>query len=216
MASVNKLSPIPHPPKKPVVGNMLSLDSTAPVQHLARLGQGTRADLLARHDGRAAGDRLRPRSGRGTQRRKTLRQGGARLAAPGARGRRRRVVHRRHQRAELEQGAQHPDDAVRQSRDAVLPPQHARYRRAAGREVGTAERRRRDRRRPRHDRADAGHHRPVRLRLPLQFILSRGLSSVRRVAGALARNHHDDPRHSARGSVAAEAPAAFSPKTSPS
>ncbi len=37
MASTNKLSPIPHPPKKPVVGNMLSLDPTAPVQHLARL-----------------------------------------------------------------------------------------------------------------------------------------------------------------------------------
>jgi cytochrome P450 / NADPH-cytochrome P450 reductase len=37
MASTNKLSPIPHPPKQPVVGNMLSLDSAAPVQHLARL-----------------------------------------------------------------------------------------------------------------------------------------------------------------------------------
>src|SRR5216683_3979734 len=37
MASTNKLNPIPHPPKQPVVGNMLSLDSTAPVQHLARL-----------------------------------------------------------------------------------------------------------------------------------------------------------------------------------
>src|SRR3984893_3693771 len=37
MASTNRLSPIPHPPKKPVVGNMLSLDSTAPAQHLARL-----------------------------------------------------------------------------------------------------------------------------------------------------------------------------------
>jgi cytochrome P450/NADPH-cytochrome P450 reductase len=37
MPSPNKLDPIPHPPKKPVVGNMLSLDSTAPVQHLARL-----------------------------------------------------------------------------------------------------------------------------------------------------------------------------------
>src|ERR1700759_593327 len=33
----NRLSPIPHPPTKPVVGNMLSLDSTAPVQNLARL-----------------------------------------------------------------------------------------------------------------------------------------------------------------------------------
>jgi cytochrome P450/NADPH-cytochrome P450 reductase len=39
MASVNKLNPIPHPPKQPVVGNMLSLDSTAPVQHLARLAK---------------------------------------------------------------------------------------------------------------------------------------------------------------------------------
>ncbi len=37
MASSNKLNPIPHPPKKPVVGNMLSLDPNAPVQHLTRL-----------------------------------------------------------------------------------------------------------------------------------------------------------------------------------
>lgn len=36
MASGNALSPIPHPPKKPVVGNMLSVDATAPVQDLAR------------------------------------------------------------------------------------------------------------------------------------------------------------------------------------
>src|SRR3982751_2931939 len=39
MASPNKLSPIPRPPTKPVVGNMLSLDSTAPVQNLARLAK---------------------------------------------------------------------------------------------------------------------------------------------------------------------------------
>ncbi len=39
MASTNKLSPIPHPPTKPVVGNMLSLDSSAPVQNLARLAK---------------------------------------------------------------------------------------------------------------------------------------------------------------------------------
>src|SRR6204780_5209782 len=37
MASKNKLSPIPHPPTKPGVGNMLSLDSAAPVQNLGRL-----------------------------------------------------------------------------------------------------------------------------------------------------------------------------------
>ncbi len=39
MASTNRLSPIPRPPTKPVVGNMLSLDSTAPVQNLARLAR---------------------------------------------------------------------------------------------------------------------------------------------------------------------------------
>ena len=39
MASPNKLDPIPHPPTKPVVGNMLSLDSTAPVQDLVRLSK---------------------------------------------------------------------------------------------------------------------------------------------------------------------------------
>ena len=30
MASTNLLDPIPHPPKKPVVGNMLSIDATSP------------------------------------------------------------------------------------------------------------------------------------------------------------------------------------------
>src|SRR6202034_545905 len=39
MTSKNRLGPIPHPPTKPVVGNMLSLDSTAPVQNLARLAK---------------------------------------------------------------------------------------------------------------------------------------------------------------------------------
>jgi cytochrome P450 / NADPH-cytochrome P450 reductase len=39
MASTNRLSPIPHPPTKPVVGNMLSLDSSAPTQNLARLAK---------------------------------------------------------------------------------------------------------------------------------------------------------------------------------
>src|SRR5947199_3955222 len=37
MPSVNKLSPIPHPPRQPSVANRRSPDSAAPVQHLARL-----------------------------------------------------------------------------------------------------------------------------------------------------------------------------------
>jgi cytochrome P450/NADPH-cytochrome P450 reductase len=39
MTSPNKLDPIPHPRKKPVVGNMLSLDPNAPVQDLVRLSK---------------------------------------------------------------------------------------------------------------------------------------------------------------------------------
>src|SRR6202171_1332081 len=39
MASTNKLSPIPHPPTKPVVGNMRSLNSTTPIQNMMRLAK---------------------------------------------------------------------------------------------------------------------------------------------------------------------------------
>ncbi|CCE00185.1 cytochrome P450 [Bradyrhizobium sp. STM 3809] len=39
MPSSNRLSPIPQPPARPVVGNMLSLDANAPVQHLTRLAK---------------------------------------------------------------------------------------------------------------------------------------------------------------------------------
>ena len=39
MASPNRLDPIPHPPKKPIVGNMLSLDTSAPVQSLLKIAK---------------------------------------------------------------------------------------------------------------------------------------------------------------------------------
>ncbi len=39
MSAKNRLDPIPQPPAKPVVGNILSLDSAAPVQHLTRLAK---------------------------------------------------------------------------------------------------------------------------------------------------------------------------------
>ena len=57
MTSTNKLDPIPHPPKKPVVGNMLSLDSTAPVQHLTRLVKELEriGDIIRVPAGRSAG-----------------------------------------------------------------------------------------------------------------------------------------------------------------
>src|SRR3981189_162905 len=39
MASPKKLSRFPHPPKKPVVGNMLSVDSSTPIQHMTRIAR---------------------------------------------------------------------------------------------------------------------------------------------------------------------------------
>ena len=54
----NKLHPIPHPPRTPVLGNMLTVDGDAPIQDLMRIAREAGADLLARHDGHAAGRRL--------------------------------------------------------------------------------------------------------------------------------------------------------------
>jgi len=42
MSTKNRLNPIPHPPTMPVIGNMLSLDWAAPVQHLTRLAKELR------------------------------------------------------------------------------------------------------------------------------------------------------------------------------
>src|SRR6201984_3190266 len=39
MGAKNRLNPIPQPPAKPVVGNMLSLDSSSPIQDLTRLAK---------------------------------------------------------------------------------------------------------------------------------------------------------------------------------
>jgi cytochrome P450 / NADPH-cytochrome P450 reductase len=39
MASGNPLSPIPHPPKRPLVGNMFSIDAKAPIQSLNRMAK---------------------------------------------------------------------------------------------------------------------------------------------------------------------------------
>src|ERR1700736_4893867 len=72
-----------------------------PDAHRSRAG----ADLLARHDGHAAGRRVGRRPGGRTVRREALRQGGAWLAAPGAHAGRRCAVHRRDAGTELAEGA---------------------------------------------------------------------------------------------------------------
>src|SRR6516164_5795677 len=42
---INRLDPIPQPPTKPVVGNMLSLDSSSPIQDLTRFDKAVRGAL---------------------------------------------------------------------------------------------------------------------------------------------------------------------------
>ena len=112
--------------------------------------------------------------------------------------------------AALVQVAQHPAADLRAARHAGLPRSDARYRRSADAEVGTTQLRRRDRRHRRHDAPHARHHRPVRLRLSLQFVLSRRQPSLRRRHGALALDHHaarglplEDLDQSARAAPAA-------------
>ena len=39
MASGNPLSPIPHPPKQPIVGNIFSVDAKAPIQNLLEIAK---------------------------------------------------------------------------------------------------------------------------------------------------------------------------------
>ena len=43
MTSPNKLDPIPHPPKKPVVGNMLSIDPAAPADETIAIESARRS-----------------------------------------------------------------------------------------------------------------------------------------------------------------------------
>ncbi len=164
-----------------------------PDAHRARAG----ADLLARHDGHAAGRRIGRRPGGRTVRREALRQGGARLAAPGAHAGRRCAVHCRDPGTELAEGAQHPAADLRASHDADLPRGHARHRRAARHQVGAPERRRGDRRRARHDRAHPRHDRAMRLQLPLQLVLPQRQPSLRRIAGACAGSRDEDARPAA-------------------
>ena len=216
MASSNRLSPIPHPPTKPVVGNMLSLDAAAPVQDLVRLTKelgpifwldmmGAPLVIVSGHDlvDELSDEKRFDKAVRGSLRRVRAVGGDGLFTADTSEPNWSKAHNILLQ--PFGNRAMH-----------VLSSEHGRYRRTTGQEMGAAERRRGDRRRPRHDGADAGHHRPLRLRLPFQFVLSPRLPSVRGIAGALARDHHDDPRHAAGRPVAAEAPHAIWRRTSPS
>ena len=206
MASPNKLSPIPRPPKKPVVGNMLSLDSNAPVQHLVRLTKelgpifwldmmGAPLVIVSGHDliDELSDEKRFDKAVRGSLRRVRAVGGDGLFTAD---------------TSEPNWSKAH-NILLQPFGNRAMQSYHPSMVDIAEQLVKKWERlnaRRGDRRRPRHDGADARHHRPVRLRLPLQLVLPPRLPSLRGIAGALARDHHDDPRPPARGPVAAEAP----------
>ena len=188
MASTNRLAPIPHPPTKPYVGNLLSIDFKAPAQHLARLAKELGPifwlDMMGVPMVIVSGVDLVDELSDTTRFDKAVRGALRRIRALAGDGL-------------FTAESKEPNWA--KAHNILLAPfsnramqilssDDARHRRAARQEMGAPQRRRRDRRRPRHDRADARHDRPLRLRLPLQFVLPPRLPPLRRGAGALARD----------------------------
>jgi cytochrome P450/NADPH-cytochrome P450 reductase len=142
MASTNRLSPIPHPPTKPVVGNMLSLDSNAPTQNLARLAKelgpifwldmmGTPLVVVSGPDlvDELSDEKRFDKAVKGSLRRVRAVAGDGLFTA----------YTNEPNWSKAHNILMQP---FRQSRHAVLPLEHGRYRRAAGEEMGAAQRRR--------------------------------------------------------------------------
>ena len=205
MSSKNRLDPIPQPPTKPVVGNMLSLDSAAPVQHLTRLAKelgpifwldmmGSPIVVVSGHDlvDELSDEKRFDKTVRGALRRVRA-VGGDGLFTADTKEPNWSKAHNILLQPFGNRAMQSYHPSMVDIAEQLVQ------------QMGAAQRRRRDRRRPRHDGADAGYDRPVRLRLPLQFVLPARLPSLRRVAGALARNHHDDARPAVRAALDAEA-----------
>src|SRR3979490_1838916 len=205
MASTNRLSPIPRPPTKPVVGNMLSLEAAAPVQDLVRLSKelgpifwldmmGAPLVIVAGHDlvDELSDEKRFDKAVRGPLRRVRAIAGDGLFTADTTEPnwiKAHNILLQPFGNRAMQ--SYHP--SMVDIADQLV------------KKTGAAERRRGDRRRSRYDGTDARPHRAVRFRLSIQFILPARLSSVRGIAGALARNHHDDPRHSAGGHLAEKA-----------
>ena len=139
MAPTNPLSPIPHPPKKPIVGNMLSLDSSAPMKSLNQLadelGPIYWLDMMGAPIVFVSGFDLVDELCDEKRFDKAVRGALRRVRAIAGR----RFIYGRYAGAELEQGAQHLDVALRQSRDDDLSPGDGRYCRAACAQMGAHE-----------------------------------------------------------------------------
>ena len=193
----NKLHPIPHPPRTPLLGNMLTVDGDAPVQDLMRIAReqgpifwldmmGTPlvvvsgADLVAE----LCDEKRFDKAVRGSLRRVRMLGGDALFTAE----------------------TQEPN--WQKAHNILLPTFAHRMMQTYHEgmldiaeqlvhQVGAAERRRGDRRGARHDRAHPRHDRPVRLQLPLQLVLPQRQPSLCRVAGARARGGDEDARPAA-------------------
>ena len=172
MASDNPLHPIPSPPRKFMIGNMLSVRADAPIQDMMQLSRELGPifwlDMMGKPMVVVSGFDLVDELSDEARFEKSTR-GVLRKLRPVAHG----LFTADTQEPRWSQVAQHPAADLRAARHAGLPRRHARYRRSVHDEVGAAQRRRRDRRHRRHDARDARHHRPVRLRLSLQFVLPR-------------------------------------------
>ena len=118
-------------------------------------------------------------------------------------------VHRGHRRPAVEVRARHPAAQLQHVGDEGLPRPDDRHRRAAVPQVGAAEPGRADRRRRRHDPADPGHDRAVRVQLPVQLLLPRHPAPLRRGDdGRAARDPGPAAPAPDRGQAAARRPAA--------
>jgi cytochrome P450/NADPH-cytochrome P450 reductase len=206
MASTNRLSPIPQPPTKPVVGNMLSLDSTAPVQNLARLAKelgpifwldmmGAPIVIVSGHDlvEELSDEKRFDKAVRGPLRRVRAVGGDGLFTADTS-----EPNWSKAHNILLQPFGNRAMQSYHPSMVDIAEQLVKKWERLNGNEE-----------------IDVVHDMTALtldtiglwIRLPFQFVLSPRLSSVRGVAGALARDHHDDPRPADGEFVDEEAPA---------
>ena len=155
-----------------------------PDRDVSRHGPRLRPHLQDLGPDRNAYLRLRARPRRGGLRRRPIRQDGRGRLANLRRGPTGNGLFTSDTDDPLAARAQHPDGTVQRPGHARLHATDAGHRGPAHGQVGAAEPRRRGRRPGGHDAADPGHHRPLRVRLPLQLVLPRDAAPVRRGHGA--------------------------------
>ena len=217
MEDASHLEPIPRPPGHLLVGNLFDLDAAHPMEGLAELAR--KYGPIYRLEVPGLGSRIMVSSFElvdplcdESQLRQECRRGPTRAGlGPG----RTRPLHLRDAGPELAQGAQCAFARFQHGRNARLPPAHARYREPTDAEMGAAERGRHGGRPGRPDAAHSGYDRALRLRLPVQLILSRNAASIRRRhaelagsgAGSRAGNAHPGQAQTGAGEEGARRPA---------